>query len=223
MRSLERHRDVAAYALGVLNEAEAFRFEDHLMECPRCAAHVTEFGPITRQLMLYRRATPRFVHPLAKPGPQLLNRLLGEVAARHRVRRRRHLYAVAASVVIALAGPGLMMMSGRGGNDDGGAVRITATDEQSGVWAQVTTENEDFGSQIELKVKDGAGPRACHLIAYGRDGSKQTVTSWQATRHGAGENTMMGAANMHPDEIERYEVRTMGGEHLVTLQAEALR
>ena len=45
MRSLERHRDVAAYALGVLNEAEAFRFEDHLMECPRCAAHVTEFGP----------------------------------------------------------------------------------------------------------------------------------------------------------------------------------
>ncbi|MGQ4427661.1 zf-HC2 domain-containing protein, partial [Streptomyces violaceoruber] len=36
MRSLERHRDVGAYALGVLDEAEAFRFEDHLMECPRC-------------------------------------------------------------------------------------------------------------------------------------------------------------------------------------------
>lgn len=34
MRSLERHRDVGAYALGVLDEAEAFRFEDHLMECP---------------------------------------------------------------------------------------------------------------------------------------------------------------------------------------------
>ena len=69
MRSLERHRDVAAYALGVLNEAEAFRFEDHLMECARCAAHVTEFGPVTRQMMLYRRSTPQFVHPMAKPGP----------------------------------------------------------------------------------------------------------------------------------------------------------
>ncbi|MEU1167695.1 FHA domain-containing protein, partial [Streptomyces sp. NPDC005921] len=65
-RSLERHRDVGAYALGVLDEAEAFRFEDHLMECPRCAAHVTEFGPAARQLMLYRRATPRFVHPMAQ-------------------------------------------------------------------------------------------------------------------------------------------------------------
>ncbi|WP_143631837.1 zf-HC2 domain-containing protein, partial [Streptomyces thermovulgaris] len=71
MRSLERHGDVGAYALGVLDEAEAFRFEDHLMECPRCAAHVAEFGPTTRQLMLYRRATPRFVHPMAQPGPGL--------------------------------------------------------------------------------------------------------------------------------------------------------
>ncbi|MGV9572198.1 zf-HC2 domain-containing protein, partial [Streptomyces nigra] len=82
MRSLERHRDVAAYALGVLSEAEAFRFEDHLMECPQCTAHVTEFGPVTRQLMLYRRSTPRFVHPMAQPGPQMLNRLLDAVAER---------------------------------------------------------------------------------------------------------------------------------------------
>jgi hypothetical protein len=216
MRSLERHRDVAAYALGVLNEAEAFRFEDHLMECPRCAAHVTEFGPITRQLMLYRRATPRFVHPLTKPGPQLLNRLLGEVATRQRVRRRRHLYAVAASVVIGLAGPGVVMMSGDAAGGD--TVRVTATDEQSGVWAQVTTEDEDYGSQIELRVKDEGGPRACHLIAYGRDGSRQTVTTWNGSGHGSDKDTMMGAANMHPDEIVRYEVRTMEGEHLVTLK-----
>ncbi len=215
MRSLERHRDVAAYALGVLNEAEAFRFEDHLMECARCAAHVTEFGPVTRQLMLYRRSTPRFVHPMAQPGPQMLNRLLEAVTVRHRARRRRTLYAVAASAVIALAGPGVATVMAGGGDD--GAVRITATDERSGVWAQITTEDEDYGSQVELKVKDGAGPRYCHLVAIGRDGSEQTVTTWDVERHYARENTMMGASWMHPDEIVRYEVRTMDGEHLVTL------
>jgi anti-sigma factor RsiW len=215
MRSLERHRDVAAYALGVLNEAEAFRFEDHLMECPRCAAHVTEFGPITRQLMLYRRSTPQFVHPMAKPGPQLLNRLLETVAARHRARRRRTMYAVAASVVIALAGPGVAMMAG----SDGGAVQVVeATDARSGVWAQVTTENEAYGSQVELKVKDASGQRPCHLIAIGRDGSEETVTSWHGSDHDARANTMRGASAMHSDEIVRYEVRTAGGEHLVTLQ-----
>ncbi|MGW1952954.1 zf-HC2 domain-containing protein [Streptomyces sp. NPDC001920] len=216
MRSLERHRDVAAYALGVLNEAEAFRFEDHLMECPRCAAHVTEFGPVTRQLMLYRRSTPRFVHPMAQPGPQLLNRLLESVAARHRARRRRTLYAVAASVVFAFAGPTAAIMAS---GDDGGSARVVqATDARSGVWAQVTTEDELYGSQVQLKVKDAAGPRACHLVAVGRDGSEETVTSWHAADHDAREDTMTGATAMHSDEIVRYEVRTSGGEHLVTLK-----
>lgn len=215
MRSLERHRDVGAYALGVLDEAQAFRFEDHLMECPQCAAQVTEFGPTTRQLMLYRRATPRAVHPFAGPGPRLLDRLLGEVAARRRAAKRRLLYAVAASVVVALAAPALVMMAGGGEKE---AVRITATDEKSGVWAQVTTESEAYGSQIEVKIKDAAGPRACHLIVVGHDGSEQTVTSWMAPDHDARPNTMQGGAAYHPDEIARYEVRTREGEKLVTLE-----
>src|SRR3954470_5792738 len=135
MRSLERHRDVGAYALGVLDEAEAFRFEDHLMECPKCAAHVTEFGPVTRQMMLYRRATPRVVHPMAQPGPQLLNRLLGEVATRHRARRRRMLYAVAASVVLAVGGSSLALTAG---GDPGGTTSVEGGDGRAGGWGPRT-------------------------------------------------------------------------------------
>ncbi|MFI6034801.1 zf-HC2 domain-containing protein [Streptomyces sp. NPDC051315] len=215
MRSLERHRDVGAYALGVLDEAEAFRFEDHLMECPRCAAEVTEFGPTTRQLMLYRRATPRTVHPFAGPGPRLLDRLLGEVAGRRRAAKRRLLFALAASVVVALAGPAVALRAADGGEE---TVRVTATDERSGVWAQVTIEDEVYGSQVELRVKDAAGPRACHLVVVGRDGSEQTVTSWNVPHHDARPNTMKGGSALHPDEIARYEVRTKEGERLVTLE-----
>ncbi|WP_053849492.1 zf-HC2 domain-containing protein [Streptomyces sp. NRRL B-24085] len=215
MRSLERHRDVGAYALGVLDEAEAFRFEDHLMECPRCAAHVTEFGPVTRQMMLYRRATPRPVHPMAQPGPQLLGRLLTEVATRNRARRRRLLYAVAASVVLAVGGSTLAMTT------DADAARTTsveATDARSGVWAQVTTEDEDWGTQVELKVKDESGPRSCHLVAISHDGTEETVTGWNATGHGTGDDVMMGSSTFHTDQIDHYEVRTSNGEHLVTLE-----
>jgi hypothetical protein len=215
MRSLERHRDVGAYALGVLDEAEAFRFEDHLMECPKCAAHVTEFGPVTRQMMLYRRATPRVVHPMAQPGPQLLNRLLGEVATRHRARRRRLLYAVAASVVLTVGGSSLAMTAG---GDAARTSSIEATDARSGVWAQVTAEDEEWGTQVELKVKDESGPRACHLVAISQDGKEETVTGWNATGHATGDNTMMGSSTFHADQIDRYEVRTSGGEHLVTLE-----
>ncbi|PWI13902.1 hypothetical protein DI272_06870 [Streptomyces sp. Act143] len=215
MRSQERHRDVAAYALGVLDEADAFRFEDHLMECPRCAAHVTEFGPITRQLMLYRRSTPQFVHPLTKPGPRLLDRLLSEVGARHRAGRRRFLCAVAATVAFAVAGPGLVVLAGGGK----GTVQMSATDARSGVWAQVTTEDYASGSQLELKVKDGAGPRTCRLVIVGTDGSEETVTTWSVPRHDARELTMQGSSSLHPDQIARYEVRSSDGEHLVTLKS----
>ncbi|MDT0399230.1 MULTISPECIES: zf-HC2 domain-containing protein [Streptomyces] len=216
MRSLERHRDVGAYALGVLDEAEAFRFEDHLMECPQCALQVTEFGPAARQLMLYRSSTPRLVHPLAKPGPRMLDQLLSQVATRNRAGRRRLLLALAASVVFAVSVPAVALLA----RDDGGpgSVSVAATDERSGVWAEVTTEDMAWGSLLELRVKDGAGPRACRLVVVGRDGSEETVTSWSVPRHDARPNTVPGGSAMHPEEIARYEVRSADGEHLVTLE-----
>ncbi|MGW1721415.1 zf-HC2 domain-containing protein [Streptomyces sp. NPDC002306] len=220
MRSLERHRDVGAYALGLLDEVEAFRFEDHLMECPQCSAQVTEFGPTTRQLQLYRRATPRTVHPMAGPGPQLLDRLLGEVTTRHRAQRRRLVFALAASVAVALAGSALSMTAGGGGADGSDDVRVAATDERSGVWAQVTAHDENYGSDVELQVKDGAGPRSCRLVAVGRDGSEQTLAGWMVPKHDARPLTMHGGSAFHHDQVARYEVRTDEGEHLVTLTPE---
>jgi hypothetical protein len=217
MRSLERHRDVGAYALGVLDEAEAFRFEDHLMECPRCTAHVTEFGHTTRQLMLYRRATPRFVHPLAQPGPRLLERLLGEVAHRDRARRRNFLYGLAASVVLAVAGPGLLVHAGHG---ETGPRVTAATDPATGVWARVTSEDEEWGSRLRLEVKDATGPHTCRLVVVGRDGSEQNVGAWGVGAHGTGPTTTLSGSTMHPDQVARYEVRTTDGQRLISLRAQ---
>ncbi|WP_055626661.1 zf-HC2 domain-containing protein [Streptomyces hirsutus] len=216
MRSLERHRDVGAYALGVLDEAEAFRFEDHLMECPSCAAQVTEFGVTTRQLMLYRRSTPPLTHPMPKPGPRMLDRLLSEAAGRNRAVRRRLLFALAASVVLAVTAPALALMSSGGG--ERAPESIAAADERSGVWAEITTADEDWGSRLELKVKDGAGPRVCRLVVVGQDGSEETVTSWHVPRHDARPNTMTSGSTLHSGQVERYELRSSDGEHLVTLK-----
>ncbi|KPI17526.1 hypothetical protein OK074_8146 [Actinobacteria bacterium OK074] len=217
MRSLERHRDVGAYTLGVLDEADAFRFEDHLMECASCAAHVTEFRPATRQLMLYRRATPRSVHPFAAPGPRLLDRLLGEVATKHRSGRRRWLVAVAAAVVFAVGGPAVAMLAQQGGSAQSST--FSATDAKTGVWAQVATQARDSGSDIDLTVKDASGPHSCLLVAVGKDGSEQIVTTWMVASGAAQSTVTEGGAAMKPSEIDHYEVRTTAGEHLVTLKA----
>ncbi|GAA1005301.1 membrane protein [Streptomyces sp. F-3] len=213
MRSLERHGDVGAYALGVLDEAEAFRFEDHLMECPRCAAHVAEFGPTTRQLMLYRRATPRFVHPMAQPGPGLLDRLLGEVARRRRAGRRRLLYGLAASVVLAVSGPAVVLAAGQ----DDGPVQVAATDASTGVWAEVKAADRDWGSALEVRVRDGSGPHSCRLVVVGRDSSEETVAGWKVSAHDGRAHTMSAGTTMHTGQIDHFEVRTDQGQRLVTL------
>ncbi|MFI2643938.1 zf-HC2 domain-containing protein [Streptomyces sp. NPDC018610] len=215
MRSLERHRDVGAYALGVLDEADAFRFEDHLMECPGCTAHVTEFGPTARQLLLYRRATPRFVHPMTQPGPRLLERLAGEVARRRRAGRRRLLFALAACVVLAVGGPAAAALARPGGGT--AAVAVAATDGRTGVRAEVRAAPADWGSEVWLRVADGTGPHSCLLVAVGRDGSEQTVATWAVRSRDARPATMTGDAAMPPGDIGRFEVRTVDGRHLVTL------
>lgn len=217
MRSLERHRDVGAYALGVLDEAEAFRFEDHLMECPSCTAHVSEFRPAARQLLLYRQATPRSVHPFATPGPRLLERLLDEVSAKHRGRRRTRLYAVAAAVVFAVGGPTVAVLSGHGTSSS--TTAMSGTDPDTGVWAELTTQDRVWGSQIDVKVKDTSGPRPCRLVAVGKDGSEQTVTSWMMPGDDGGATNVQGGAALQAREIDRYEVRTEDGRHLITLKS----
>ncbi|MFD0431412.1 zf-HC2 domain-containing protein [Streptomyces zhihengii] len=44
MSSQQPHRDVAAYALGVLEPGDALRFEEHLGGCGRCAVQLSDFS-----------------------------------------------------------------------------------------------------------------------------------------------------------------------------------
>lgn len=214
MRSLERHRDVGAYALGVLDRADAFRFEDHLMDCPRCVAQFHELKPTTHVLKAYVEATPDSVDPFAAPRPGMLDELLRDVATMRRTGRRRWLFAVAAAVIFAAGGPALAVFTG-GGSD---GMRLTASDAKSGVSADVTTLNRAWGSQVDFTIKDPTSRRACRLVVVAKDGSEQTVMTWA----GSGEHTeataMQGGAASHPSEIARVEVRTADGQKLLTLK-----
>ncbi|MEV0775373.1 zf-HC2 domain-containing protein [Streptomyces sp. NPDC050428] len=221
MRTPEIHRDVGAYALGVLDAADAFRFEDHLMDCPHCALLLGDFDGVKGQLDAYTRQTPARVAPFVSAGPELLHRMLEGTAARRRVSRRRRLALVAAAVVIAVGGPYAIVDAQWGGGGSPtvpAAERWTATDRRTGTAAVVTAAEKGWGTDVALELSKSAATGVCALVAVGRDGSEETVMTWTARGAGDGPMVTWGGAALPLGEIDRFEVRTAGGHRLMTVR-----
>ncbi|MEH0842010.1 zf-HC2 domain-containing protein [Micromonospora sp. CPCC 205711] len=111
------HMDVAAYALGVLDEQDTERFEEHLATCWACAAELETMVPVVGLLSDIDGETMMAMEHTAT-DPALLDRTLGAVRAHRRRARIRQVFATAAAVVAvgALSGIGVAALDG-GGND----------------------------------------------------------------------------------------------------------
>lgn len=220
MRTLDLHRDVGAYALGVLGPRDAFRFEDHLMDCPQCALLLDDFGGVKAQLDTYVRQAPTGVGPFTDPGPGLLAGLLDRAAAGRRRARRRRLVLAAAAVVLAVGGP-LAVLAALGPRDAGpgaGApVRWTASDERTGASAVVTAAETDWGTDVGLELVRPGGTAVCSLVVVGLDGSRETVTTWASSAEREERLVTRGGTAMRPGGIDHFEVRTTDGHALMVI------
>ncbi|MEU1279741.1 hypothetical protein [Streptomyces sp. NPDC005805] len=221
MTPQQPHGDVAAYALGVLEPGDAFRFEDHLAECVMCAVRLTEFTAVARAVE--DLAGPS--RELVTPAPQLLDRLTDHVRVRRRreSRRRLRLVAVAAALIVGLP-------VGVAVTQDSGPVavqRVVATDPVSGVRASVALQDHGWGTSVAMRLSALPGPRTCRLVAIGKDGTEHPVMSWwvpaegygvgEATGEKAGPLDLQGGTVLHPGEIGRWEVRGQNGERLLSI------
>ncbi|MEV0093915.1 zf-HC2 domain-containing protein [Streptomyces sp. NPDC050738] len=213
MRSLELHHDVGAYALGVLGEADAFRFEDHLQDCPHCGTLLGEFGRVEAHLALYAMSTPPGAEPVAGDTERLLHRALERVEAGRRTGRRRRLALVAAAAVLAAGGSFAVARSDVGGAGDG--LRWAAADPATGVSAAVALRPAPWGTEVGLDVRDEPRATTCVLVAVGRGGEEQTVATWSAPEGKA--VRAEGGAALALEGIDHFEVRTAAGELLVSL------
>ncbi|SIN39955.1 anti-sigma factor family protein [Micromonospora cremea] len=118
------HMDVAAYALGVLDEQDTERFEEHLATCWACAAELETMVPVVGLLSGIDGETMMALEQTAT-DPALLDRTLVAVRADRRRTRFRQLLATAAAVVVF------------GGLTGLGFVSVT-DDEPQGVLAEPT-------------------------------------------------------------------------------------
>ncbi|PCG85238.1 hypothetical protein CIB93_15570, partial [Streptomyces sp. WZ.A104] len=130
---------------------------------------------------------------------------------------RRGLALVAAAVVLAVGGPAVVAGTSGGPEDGAGVQRWVGADTGSGAAAVVTAAGHEWGTEVALQVVRLPAEGVCALIAVGRDGSEETVSSWSARGAGGGPVEVSGGAALRPEGIDRFEVRTAEGRRLVTV------
>lgn len=148
--SVSMHEAAGAYALGILDDAEAAAFEAHLADCEVCAAQLDEFAGMEPMLALLKdgpqgtagaatagaamagSGTGPVPAPFPAPPPEpgalgaadRLDRLVDEVAARRARRRRGTMYLIAAAVAVVIGGSGVAVVVASDDGDRPGTVAL---------------------------------------------------------------------------------------------------
>nr|WP_030868552.1 zf-HC2 domain-containing protein [Streptomyces sp. NRRL S-37] len=205
------HETVGAYALGILDDAEATAFEAHLATCEWCAQQLDELAGMEPMLAaladLPGTGTPALGESLsARPSPRVVEKLVDEVAERRARKRRRNFYMVAAAGALIVSGPFVAVAASGGGDEGGGGSgtnqtlaanpakeafdkssdKIMATDPTTQVTATVALEKKLWGTEIVSELKNVKGPQKCSLVAVGKNGERETVNSWSVPGEGYG-------------------------------------
>ncbi|MEU4653895.1 zf-HC2 domain-containing protein [Streptomyces sp. NPDC023723] len=247
------HETVGAYALGILDDAEASAFERHLAGCEWCAQQLDELAGMEPMMAALAGlpggvGTPALGESLsARPAPRVAEKLVDEVAERRARKKRRNLYLVGTAAALIVGGPFAAVATTSGGDEGRTAEvrssaapaqeafgdmtdRVSATDPDTEVSATVAVEKKAWGTHAVLELKNVKGPEKCALIAVGKNGERETVTSWSVPEWGYGipDATtdkakqplyVHGGAAFEPNQIDHFEVMTFGGERLVEVDA----
>ncbi|MEQ4305709.1 zf-HC2 domain-containing protein [Plantactinospora sp. B6F1] len=236
----EIHRDVASYALGVLDERDTLRFEEHLASCAQCGRELESLLPVV-DLLGDVDGHDLMVAERADSDGQLFDRVVAAVGADRRRARSRRFYSLAAGVVLVAMLTGLALFTGTRIADPGttaqppgtgtatggpGATgrpaptgkRFTATDPDSGVTMEVVLGSTPWGTRISYSLRGLSGPKECRLVLIHRSGKTEALSSWKVPAAGYGTkaqpNPLMleAATSSGSDDIDGFQVQVLGDD-----------
>jgi hypothetical protein len=211
----EQHFDVAAYALGVLDQRDAARFEDHLIDCPTCAVELESLLPVV-DVLADIDADSMVATEQSRRDGVVLHKMIGAVKQERRRANSRRLYTLAAAVVVfAMLSIGALFAGGRwlapqspstqaipqptgsavldplppqggfGGPNLTGE-RLGRTDPRTNVRADVALQAKDWGTQVSFAVSNIKGPLTCRLVAIRPNGESEVLSTWTVGEKGWG-------------------------------------
>ncbi|MBC6460485.1 anti-sigma factor family protein [Actinomadura sp. HBU206391] len=231
MTTEAQHTDVAAYAFGLLEDADRRAFEAHLARCARCTGELPEFSGMTAVLAGVELVRADPAEHEAESGGELIDMMRRRRAAERRRRRATGFFAAAAGVAL-LAGGVTIGVAGFDGKPAGpppsghhsvasglvgwGETR-SATDSRSGVTGTVAMENKRWGTHVALDLGGVKGPLTCELVAVAKSGRRNVVAGWSVPVKGYGvpgspEHLLIhGGTAVGRTDLARFDVQLEGG------------
>jgi hypothetical protein len=94
-------------------------------------------------------------------------------------------------------------------------VRHSATDQATGVSADATLAAKPWGTQVSFAVSNIRGPLSCRLVAVGKDGHSEVLSTWSVPPEGYGTSeqsqplSLQTATALTPDQIAGLQVQAV--------------
>jgi hypothetical protein len=206
-----------ALALGALDEAEAADVREHLATCPECQREYDEFRGLPSLLGLVPAGEVLAGPTIASEAGS--DRLLAAVAAERKAKQRRGLasrFAGALALAAAASVIGFVVAEGSADEVDPADFTLAATDQATGVWAQVALSEVGWGTEIELELSGATVGDTCQLVAFSTSG-EEVAGTWTVPESDKEYITIPGAVGSYPSEIDHFDVISESGEVLVRI------
>ena len=200
---------LGAYVLGALDADERRRVDEHVRNCPDCAAELAEFQALPPLLARVRLEDLEF-EPVT-PSPGLFERVAAAAAAESAPRRpqpaRRWLVAAAAAAVLAVGGGVTWWVTSSPPPETAhsvvaGAVRMT-----------VTPDPQPAGTVLDVAVSGVAPGEECRLVVLDRTGGRHQAGTWTASYRG--DAAFRGWTSVHREDVTGVVLLGTQGQQLV--------
>ena len=210
----ENRLELGAYVLGALGPAERREVDGHVAHCSDCRAELAELAELPA--LLGRLSEQEAAEGIDDELPaSLLPQLLAQVGAERRHRRRRGLVAVAAALLVAVAGTGFAITQSLGHQS---AEQVVAN-SAAGVTTSASLRGEHDRTAISLRISGVPAGQWCRLIAVDGAGQQQVLSEWQADYVGVASVTATAAGA--PKDIRTLRVVDRQGRPLAELPVTA--
>jgi anti-sigma factor RsiW len=212
---------LGVYVVGAIDPAERSVVDAHLSRCLECREELAGLAGLPALLGRVPLADAERMalgdEELEEAPAELLDALLGQVAARRRARRWRVIAAAAAAAIIAVAGGGLaggILMSHRSTPP----YLVRGSDSATHVTAAVYYTSAKSGTRMQVQVTGIANGTHCEFWVTTTTGRHLLVGGWTVNDYKSG-NWYNASTTVAISQLRSVDVSGANGQVLVSVPA----